>query len=39
MAQRLAFMAALPTWKLFGLGWARRLCALPWQSLTMPDAG
>ncbi len=35
MAQRLAFMAALPSWGLFGLGWARRLCSLPYQSLTM----
>lgn len=34
-AQRLTFMASLPTWKSFGLGWARRLCALPYQSLTM----
>ncbi len=38
MAQRLAFMAALPSWRLFGLGWARRLCALPYQSLTMTGA-
>ena len=36
-AQRLAFMAGLPTWRVFGLGWARRLCALPYQSLTMPS--
>ena len=34
-AQRLSFMASLPTWRAFGLGWARRLCALPYQSLTM----
>ncbi len=34
-AQRLAFMASLPTWKVFGLGWSRRLCRLPYQSLTM----
>jgi lysozyme family protein len=38
MAHRLAFMAALPTWRLFGLGWARRLCALPYESLTMTRA-
>jgi lysozyme family protein len=38
MAQRLSFMASLPTWKVFGLGWARRLCALPYESLTMTDA-
>lgn len=35
LAQRLAFMAALPTWRIFGLGWARRLCQLPYQSITM----
>jgi lysozyme family protein len=34
-AQRVNFMAALPTWRSFGLGWARRLCTLPYQSLTM----
>jgi lysozyme family protein len=34
-AQRVDFMASLPTWRGFGLGWARRLCALPYQSLTM----
>lgn len=34
-AQRLTFMAALPTWQRFGLGWARRLCRLPYESLTM----
>lgn len=33
LAQRLVFMASLPTWKTFGLGWARRLCKLPYQSL------
>ena len=34
-AQRLVFMAGLPTWHIFGLGWARRLSLLPYQSLTM----
>ena len=34
-AQRLAFMAALPTWRTFGLGWARRLCRLPYQAIGM----
>jgi lysozyme family protein len=38
MAQRLAFMSALPTWRIFGLGWSRRLCALPYQSLSMGGA-
>jgi lysozyme family protein len=32
-AQRLLFMTSLPTWKTFGLGWARRLCRLPYESL------
>jgi lysozyme family protein len=36
-ARRLTFMAALPTWRSFGAGWARRLCALPYQSLTMGE--
>jgi lysozyme family protein len=27
-AQRLTWMAGLPTWRVFGLGWARRLCRL-----------
>ena len=35
LAQRLAFMAALPTWKTFGLGWARRLCRLPYEVLAL----
>ncbi len=34
-ARRLSFMASLSTWPTFGLGWSRRLCALPYQSLTM----
>lgn len=28
LAQRLTFMAALPTWPAFGRGWARRIAAL-----------
>jgi lysozyme family protein len=35
MAQRLLFMASLPTWRVFGLGWARRLCALPWRAIAL----
>jgi lysozyme family protein len=35
MTQRLVFMASLPIWRSFGLGWARRLCALPYQAVTM----
>ncbi len=34
-AQRLAFMAGLPTWRTFGTGWSRRLCALPFQAMQM----
>jgi lysozyme family protein len=34
-ARRLAFMASLPTWRTFGTGWARRLCALPFQAVQM----
>ena len=36
-AQRLAWMSNLPTWHVFGLGWARRLCRLPYLSLTIGD--
>ena len=36
LAQRLAFMATLPTWRIFGLGWARRLCRLPYEALASP---
>ncbi len=38
-AQRLVFMAGLPSWRIFGLGWARRLSLLPYQSLAMNAAG
>jgi len=34
-AQRLAFMAGLPAWRTFGLGWARRLCRLPYAAIAM----
>ena len=34
-AQRLMFMAGLPTWKTFGGGWARRLCGLPFKSVSL----
>ena len=34
-AQRMIYMASLPTWKTFGLGWARRLCTLPFQALPL----
>lgn len=31
VARRLAFMGSLPTWRTYGLGWARRLTGLTWQ--------
>ena len=34
-ATRLTHMVALPTWHIFGGGWARRLCALPFQALAL----
>ncbi len=34
-AQRLMYMTALPTWREFGLGWARRLCGLPIKALPL----
>ncbi len=34
-AQRLMFMAGLPTWRSFGLGWARRLCRLPYAAIAI----
>lgn len=37
-AKRLIFMAGLPTWRTFGGGWARRLCALPFQAVQMSNA-
>jgi lysozyme family protein len=33
LAQRLTFMTSLPTWRSFGLGWARRLFRLPYASI------
>jgi lysozyme family protein len=36
-AQRMNFMAGLATWKTFGLGWARRLCALPFSAMQMGE--
>ena len=31
--QRLMWMVGLPTWRVFGLGWARRLCNLAYTSI------
>lgn len=33
--ERMVFMAALPTWRTFGRGWARRLCTLPFEAVKM----
>ena len=38
VAQRLVFMASLPTWRTFDLGWARRLCALPYRAVEIASA-
>ncbi len=35
LARRMDFMGALSTWPVFGLGWARRLCALPFKAMQM----
>lgn len=39
LAQRTVFMADLPTWRTFGLGWARRLAALPYRAMTFMQEG
>lgn len=33
LARRMMFMASLPDWRVFGLGWARRLAELPFQAV------
>ncbi len=38
LARRIMFMADLPTWRIFGLGWARRLSHLPFQATRMTNA-
>lgn len=35
LALRLIFMAGLPAWQRFGAGWARRLCRLPFQAMSI----
>lgn len=35
VARRLVFLASLPTWRSFALGWSRRLCSLPYQAMSM----
>jgi len=37
-AQRLVFIAGLPTWRTFGLGWARRVSRLPFDALRIAGA-
>ena len=39
LARRMNFMAQLPNWRTFGLGWARRLANLPWQSMRLEGGG
>lgn len=34
-AQRLVFMASLPTWRVFGLGWSRRMASLPFAAMAL----
>jgi lysozyme family protein len=38
LARRIDFMGGLKTWQTFGLGWSRRLAALPWRSMTLTTA-
>lgn len=35
LARRLVFMASLPIWRINSLGWARRVCLLPWLTAEM----
>jgi len=35
LARRVDFMGGLKTWQTFGLGWSRRLAALPWKAMTL----
>lgn len=36
-AQRLIFMASLPTWRTFALGWARRVCRMQFEALRVGE--
>ena len=38
VALRIDWMARLPTWSTFGLGWARRLAALPYHAMALATA-
>lgn len=35
MAQRNVFLAGLPSWRSFSLGWSRRMAALPFHAISM----
>jgi lysozyme family protein len=35
LARRIDSTALLPTWRSFGLGWARRLARLPWEAMRL----
>ena len=37
-AQRLSWMVSLPTWHIFGLGWARRICSLTYTSIVYGES-
>jgi len=36
-AQRLLFLSALPTWRVFGLGWTRRVCSMQFEALRVGE--
>jgi lysozyme family protein len=36
-AQRLLFLTALPTWRVFGLGWTRRVCTIQFEALRVGE--
>lgn len=36
-SQRLLFLASLPTWRTFGLGWSRRICGLQFEALRVGE--
>jgi hypothetical protein len=38
LARRVDFMGGLKTWQTFGLGWSRRLAALPWRAMSLSAA-
>lgn len=36
-AQRLLFLSSLPTWRIFGLGWTRRICTIQLEALRVGE--